>query len=85
MRGSYLELEACRAGLQHFAAEVAAVIVSGGGGLLDGTVRIWRLADGSPIGDPLELDTVVQAVGCHGDEKAIGSQPGVLTLRAAYR
>ena len=26
------------------------VIVSGGG---DGTVRVWRLADGTPVGEPL--------------------------------
>jgi len=36
-------------------------------------VRIWRLADGTPIGDPLELGASVQAVSCHGDEMAIGS------------
>ena len=27
------------------------VIVSGGG--CDGTVRVWRLADGAPVGEPL--------------------------------
>ena len=26
------------------------VIISGGG---DGTVRVWRLADGTPVGEPL--------------------------------
>jgi WD40 repeat protein len=107
MRGSYLELEACRAGLQQFAAEAAAevpdrpwrtrwarwqpladqqvlrghdgwvmavavgalpdgtpVIVSGGS---DGTVRIWRLADGSPVGEPLRgHDDEVRAVAVGG-------------------
>ena len=36
------------------------VIVSGGG---DGTVRVWRLADGTPVGEPLRgHDGVVYAV-----------------------
>jgi WD40 repeat protein len=29
------------------------VIVSGGGGRHDATVRVWRLADGAPVGEPL--------------------------------
>ena len=35
------------------------VIVSGGA---DGTVRVWRLADGTPVGEPLNVYTEVMAV-----------------------
>ena len=42
------------------------VIVSGGD---DGTVRVWRLADGTPVGDPLTgHDGAVRAV-------AVGTLP----------
>ena len=42
------------------------VIVSGGG---DGTVRVWRLADGAPVGEPLRgHDGAVDAV-------AVGALP----------
>ena len=42
------------------------VIVSGGG---DGTVRVWRLADGTPVGEPLTgHDGAVKAV-------AVGALP----------
>jgi WD40 repeat protein len=40
------------------------VIVSGGG---DGTVRVWRLADGSPLVPALELPESMRAVAVHGD------------------
>ena len=40
------------------------VIVSGGG---DGTVRVWRLADGAPVGEPLDLPESVRAVAVHGE------------------
>ena len=33
------------------------VIISGGGGDHDGTVRVWRLADGTPVGEPLRGHT----------------------------
>jgi WD40 repeat protein len=44
------------------------VIISGDGGLagLDGTVRVWRLADGTPVGDPLNLSQWAQGVAVHG-------------------
>ena len=39
------------------------VIISGGGNDSDGTVRVWRLADGTPVGEPLTgHDRVVHAV-----------------------
>jgi hypothetical protein len=38
------------------------VIISGGGA---GTVRVWRLADGSPVGEPLDLPEAVRAVAIH--------------------
>ena len=40
------------------------VIVSGG---RDGTVRVWRLADGTPVVPPLDLPESVQAVAVHGN------------------
>jgi WD40 repeat protein len=40
------------------------VIVSGGD---DGTVRVWRLADGSPLVPALELPESMRAVAVHGD------------------
>jgi len=45
------------------------VIISGDGGLagLDGTVRVWRLAEGTPVGDPLNLSQWVQGVVVHGN------------------
>ena len=33
------------------------VIVGGGGGAADGTVQVWRLADGAPVGEPLRGHT----------------------------
>ena len=41
------------------------VIVSGS---YDGTVRVWRLADGAPVGEPITSDTEVHAV-------AVGALP----------
>ena len=38
------------------------VIVSGGG---DGTVRVWRLADGTPLAHPLDLSESVQGIALH--------------------
>ena len=40
------------------------VIVSGGD---DGTVRVWRLADGTPLVPPLDLPEPVRAVAVHGN------------------
>jgi WD40 repeat protein len=40
------------------------VIVSGS---LDGTVRVWRLADGTALVPPLDLPESVQAVAVHGN------------------
>jgi len=42
------------------------VIISGGGGG-DSTVRMWRLADGTPVVLPLDLPASVRAVAVHGD------------------
>ena len=42
------------------------VIVSGGG-VGGGTVQVWRLADGTPVGDPLDLPESVRAVAVHGN------------------
>ena len=39
------------------------VIISGA----DRTVRVWRLADGVPVGPPLDLPESVLAVAVHGD------------------
>jgi WD40 repeat protein len=41
------------------------VIVSGGG--FDRTVRVWRLADGTPLVPPLDLPESVRAVAVHGN------------------
>ena len=40
------------------------VIVSGG---RDGTVRVWRLADGTPLGHPLDLSEPVKGIALHGN------------------
>ena len=40
------------------------VIVSGSS---DGTVRVWRLADGTPTGPPLDLPESVSGVAVHGN------------------
>ena len=40
------------------------VIVSGGD---DGTVRVWRLADGTPLVPPLDLAEPVRGVAVHGN------------------
>jgi len=40
------------------------VIISGGD---DGTVRVWRLADGTPLVPPLDLSESVRAVAVHGN------------------
>jgi WD40 repeat protein len=40
------------------------VIISGGG---DRTVRVWRLADGTPLVPPLDLPESVQAVAIHSN------------------
>ena len=39
------------------------VIVSGGG---DDAVRVWRLADGTPLVPPLDLLELVRGVAVHG-------------------
>ena len=39
------------------------VIISGGD---DGTVRVWRTADGTPVVPPLNLPESVPAVAVHG-------------------
>ena len=41
------------------------VIISGGGG--DGAVRVWRLADGTPLLPPLDLPESVWDVAVHGN------------------
>ena len=46
------------------------VIISGGG---DGTVRVWRMADGTPVGEPLAGHT---AGGGGGGRGAAGRHPG---------
>ena len=45
------------------------VIVSGGGvdNRRDGTVRVWRLADGAPLVPPLHLAESVHDVAVYGD------------------
>jgi WD40 repeat protein len=40
------------------------VIISGG---CDGTVQVWRLADGTPVMPPLDLPEPVVAVAVHGN------------------
>ena len=47
------------------------VIISGGG---DGTVRVWRLADGTPVGEPLTGHTARCDGG--GGRGAAGRHPG---------
>ena len=42
------------------------VIVSGGGSS-DGTVRVWRLADGIPVVPPLHLPESILAVAVYGN------------------
>jgi WD40 repeat protein len=46
------------------------VIISGGDDISgddDATVRVWRLADGTPLVPPLHLPEEVQAVAVHGN------------------
>ena len=44
------------------------VIISGhGDGRGDGTVQVWRLADGTPLVPPLDLPEPVRHVAVHGD------------------
>ena len=43
------------------------VIVGAGVGVGDGTVRVWRMADGAPVVPPLDLPESVQAVATHGN------------------
>jgi hypothetical protein len=40
------------------------VIVSGGA---DGMVRVWRLADGTPIGKPLDLSERIAGIALYGN------------------
>ena len=40
------------------------MIVSGGE---DGTVRAWRLADGTPLAHPLDLSVPVAGIAVHGN------------------
>ncbi len=42
------------------------VIVSGGG-YRDCTVRVWRLADGTPVAHPLDLSEPVSGIALHGN------------------
>ena len=48
----------------HELPDGTAVIFSGGD---DGTIRVWRLADGTPLGPPPDLPEPVQAIAIHGD------------------
>jgi len=43
------------------------VIISGGRDDGGGTVRVWRLADGIPVGEPLDLSEVVWDVAVHSN------------------
>jgi WD40 repeat protein len=40
------------------------VIVSGG---QDGTMRVWRLVDGTPLAPPLDLREPVRVIAVHGN------------------
>jgi len=42
------------------------VIVSGGD-YRDATVRVWRLADGTPVGEPLDLTEPVSNIAVQGN------------------
>ena len=57
----------------------APVIVSGGE---NGVVRVWRLADGTPVGEPLHLPESVRGVAVHGNiiVTAAGSEIAVHQL-----
>ena len=60
------------------------VIISGGG---DGTVRVWRLADGTPVGEPLtghdgRVDAV--AAGALPDGTPVIISAAAATARCGY-
>ena len=48
------------------------VIVSGGD---DATVRVWRLADGTPLAHPLDLSEPVWGVALHGNIIVTAARP----------
>ena len=56
----------------HMAESLAALpngtpVIVSGGGHNDGTVRVWRLADSTPVVPPLGLPEWVQAIAVHGN------------------
>jgi hypothetical protein len=63
------------------------VIVSGSGRYGDGTVRVWRLADGTPVGEPLvagDLGVNAVAVGVLPDRTSVivsGGSDGAVWVR----
>ena len=57
------------------------VTVSGG---RDGTVRIWRLADGTPVMPPLDLLEPVQAVTIHGIVIVTATGAGITVHQPAF-
>jgi WD40 repeat protein len=58
------------------------VIVSGGD---DGTVRVWRLADGTPLVPPLDLSQKVRSVAAHGDVIVTAAGPEIAVHHPAPR
>jgi WD40 repeat protein len=57
------------------------VIISGS---RDGTVRVWRLADGIPLMPPLELPQSVHAVAVHGDVVITGAGADIAVHHPAF-
>lgn len=51
------------------------VIVSGGYG--DGRVRAWRLADGRPLGKPLEPSEQVEGIALDGNSVVTAAGPDI--------
>jgi WD40 repeat protein len=56
------------------------VIISGGA---DGTVRVWRAADGTPVVPPLDLSESVPSVAVHGDVIITAAGTDIAVLQPA--
>jgi len=61
----------------------AQVLVSGGG--FDRTVRVWRLADGTPLAPPLDPPESVRAVALHGNVIITAARADIAVHQSALR
>ena len=54
------------------------VIISGG---RDGTVRVWRMADGAPASEPMALLHSIRGVAVHGNVIVAAVGTGLITCQ----